>query len=101
MSATATACATFACWSALARTRAMRLTLAFLGLALLLELGWDGLAGHTDTILATGPLLALALSGGVVGTVALISRRRGGAVAPEAFEQSAVGLLSSPAGSDR
>ena len=61
MSATATACATFACWAALARRQAIRLTLAFLALALLLELGWDWLVGHNNgTILAAGPLLALA-----------------------------------------
>ena len=100
MSASATACATFACWAALARKRAMRLTLAFLGLALLLELGWDWLVGHTDTILAAGPLLALALSGGTVGTAALISQRRRGVVAPAALERSSVDLLSSQVRSD-
>jgi O-antigen/teichoic acid export membrane protein len=95
MSATATACATFACWAALARRRAMRLTLAALGLALLLELGWDGLVGHTDTILAAGPFLALALSGGTVGTAAIISRRRADPLAPGALEPSSVGPPSS------
>jgi hypothetical protein len=100
MSATATACASFACWAALARMRAMRLTLALLGLALLLELAWDGLVGRTDTALAAGPLLALALSGCVFGAGVLISRYRGGAVAREAVEQSSVGVLSGPVGSD-
>jgi hypothetical protein len=99
-SATATACATFACWAALARLRAMRLTLVFLGLALFLELGWDGLVGHTSTTLAVGPLLALSLSGGTLGTVALMFRRRAGGLAPEAFEQSPVGRLSSSARSE-
>ncbi|HVD04247.1 MAG TPA: hypothetical protein VNF75_08985 [Candidatus Dormibacteraeota bacterium] len=100
MSASATACATFACWAALARKRAMRLTLAFLGLALLLEVAWDGLVGNTETILAAGPLLALALSGGTVGACALITRRRGSKVAPEAFGQPSVGDLPSQVRSD-
>ncbi len=100
ISATATACATFACWAALARRRAMRLTLALLGLALLLELGWDGLVGHTATILATGPVLALTLSGSIVGAAALISRRLEGALASGVTEDSIVGFHSSPARRD-
>ncbi|MHB8393883.1 MAG: hypothetical protein ACYDC5_05155 [Candidatus Dormibacteria bacterium] len=101
ISATATACATFACWAALARRRAMRLMLALLGSALLLELGWDGLIGHTGTVLAAGPVLALTLSGGVVAAVALISRRRVRMAAPEVADGSAVGILSSSARSEQ
>jgi len=101
LSATATACATFVCWAALARRRAIRLTLAFLALALVLELGWDGLVGHNAILLAAGPLLALSLSGGTLGSAALISRHRAGASAPDAFEQPAVGLASSPSGTER
>ncbi|MHB1498925.1 MAG: hypothetical protein ACYCXN_13575, partial [Acidimicrobiales bacterium] len=101
VSATATACATFACWAALARRRAMRLTLAVLGLALLLELGWDGLIGHTGTVLAAGPVLALALSGGLVVATLFLSRRRAQAPAREAVETTAVGVLSSSARSER
>ncbi|MHB1500471.1 MAG: lipopolysaccharide biosynthesis protein [Candidatus Dormibacteria bacterium] len=101
ISATATACATFACWAALARRRAMRLTLALLGLALLLELGWDGLIGHTGTVLAAGPVLALTLSGGAVGAVALISRSRVQTSAPVVAEASAGGGLSSSARSEQ
>ncbi|MHB1894776.1 MAG: lipopolysaccharide biosynthesis protein [Candidatus Dormibacteria bacterium] len=101
VSATATACATFACWAALARRRAMRLTLAVLGLALLLELGWDGLVGHTGTVLAAGPVLVLTLSGGVVAAVTLISRRRVQTLALEVAETSAVGILSSSARSEQ
>lgn len=100
VSATATACSAFACWAALARRRATRPTLAFLCLALLLELGWDGLAGRTDTILAAGPLLALALSAGAVGVGTVITRRRVGRVDQESFEQSPPGMLSNPARSD-
>jgi len=100
MSATATACTGFACWAALARKRAIRHTLAALGLALLLELGWAGLVGHTNTTLAAGPLLALALSGATVGTVAIISWRRAGPFAPDALETSSAGPLSSQVRSD-
>ena len=95
LSATATACATFACWAALARRRAMRLTLAFLGSALLLELGWDGILGHTATLLAAGPVLALALSVGLVAAAALVSRRLEGTLASEAAEDSTAGFPSS------
>ncbi|HUY24860.1 MAG TPA: hypothetical protein VMV09_06105, partial [Candidatus Saccharimonadales bacterium] len=101
VSATATACATFACWAALARRRAMRLMLALLGSALLLELGWDGLIGHTGTVLAAGPVLALTLSGGVVGAIAFISRRRVQPSRPEVADTSAVGILSSSARSEQ
>ena len=101
VSATATACATFACWAALARRRAMRLTLAVLGLSLLLELGWDGLIGHSGTVLAAGPVLALTLSGGVVAATALIPRRRAQTSTPAEVETPAVGLLSSSARSER
>lgn len=100
MSATATACTTFACWAALARQRVMRLTPAVLGLALLLELVWDALVGHTDTTLAAGPLLALTTTGVGVGVGAVISRRRGGALAQETFEPPSIGVLSGPARSD-
>ena len=99
-SATATACATFACWAALARRRAIRLTLAVLGLALLLELGWDGMIGHTGTVLAVGPVLALTLSGGVVGAGTLIVRHRGGALPPEVAEDTSIGFHASPARTD-
>ena len=99
LSATATACAAFACWAALARKQAMRLTLALLVLALLIELVWDALAS-TETLLAAGPLLALALSGGTIGTAAFIFIRRAGASAPEDSEPSAVGRLSSQVRSD-
>lgn len=101
VSATAAACATFACWAALARRRAMRLMLAFLGLALLLELGWDGVFGHTGLALAAGPVLALTLSGGVVAAAALISRRLVQTLTPEVAETPAVGILSSSARSER
>ncbi|MDA8399416.1 MAG: hypothetical protein M0008_05125, partial [Actinomycetota bacterium] len=101
VSATATACATFACWAALARRRAMRLTLAVLGLAFLLEMGWDGLIGHTGTVLAAGPVLALSLSGGLVATTILLPRRRSHAPALEGVEAPAVGVLSSSARSER
>ena len=101
VSATATACATFACWAALARRRRMRLTLAVLGLALLLELGWDGLIGHTSTILAGGPVLALTLSGGAVAATALLPRHRAQTLTPEVMEPPTVGVLSSSARSER
>ena len=100
LSATATACGTYACWAALARSRSMRPVVAFLGLALLLELGWDGLVGHTESALAAGPLSALAVSGGLVGAAALISRILTGALPPEAIEQSSVSLLPSQVSSD-
>ncbi|MGC2207430.1 MAG: hypothetical protein WA724_06180 [Candidatus Dormiibacterota bacterium] len=102
MSAAATACATFVCWAALARRQAVRLTLAFLGLAILLEVGWDWLVGHNNgTILAAGPLLALALSGGTLGSTVLISHHRAAAFAGEALEPPTVGLASSPSGTER
>jgi hypothetical protein len=101
VSAAATACATFACWAALARRRAMRLTPAILGLALLLELGWDGLLGHSGIVLAAGPVLALTVSGGVVAAVTLISRRRVKTRALEVPEPRAVGILSSSARSEQ
>ena len=100
MSATATTCATFVCWVAVARKRATRLTVAALGLALLLELGWDGLVGHTEIVLAAGPLLAIAFIGGTVGTAAFISWRRASVSAPGALEQPSTDLLSTRAGVD-
>ncbi|MGA7088150.1 MAG: hypothetical protein WB116_07750 [Candidatus Dormiibacterota bacterium] len=101
LSATATACAAFACWTALARKQAIRLTLALLVLALLIELVWDALAGRTETLLAAGPLLALALSGGTVVTATIIFIRRAStSSAPEDSESSAVRLLSSQVRSD-
>ncbi len=96
-SATATACATFACWAALARRRAMRLTLAFLGSALLMELGWDGVFGHTATLLAAGPVLALTLGVCVTAVTALVSRRLEGTFASEVADESTVGFPTSPA----
>ena len=101
VSATATATATFACWAALARRRATQLTLAALGLSLLLELGWDGLIGHSGTVLAAGPVLALTLSVGVVAAITLIPRRRAHRSTPEVAETPAVSLLSSSARSER
>jgi O-antigen/teichoic acid export membrane protein len=98
MSATATACATFACWAAVARARGWRLMLTFIGLALIMELVWDGLVGHSKAVLAAGPLVALAVSGGAVGLVALISWRR--RVASDVFAQPSTGLISGPAGTD-
>lgn len=95
VSATATACATFACWAALARRRATRLMLAFLGLALLVELGWDGVFGHTALVLAAGPVLALTLNGCVVAAVSLISRRLAHGATSERAETPGVGVLSS------
>ena len=101
VSATATACATFACWAALARRRATRPMLALLGLALALALGWDGLIGHSGIVLAAGPVVALIVSGGVVAAVALISRRRVQPEPSEVVETRAVGVLSSSSRSER
>jgi O-antigen/teichoic acid export membrane protein len=101
VSATATACATFACWAALARQRAMRLTPAVLGLALLLELGWDGVIGHSGTVLAAGPVLALTVSGGVVAATFILPRRWAQTPTVEVVETPAVGVLSSSGRSER
>ncbi len=97
LSATATACATFACWAALARKQAMRPTLVLLALALLIELGWDGLAGRTETLLAAGPLLALALGAGTVGLGVMRHARTS---SREGSELSASSLLSTQARGD-
>lgn len=100
MSATATTCASFACWAALAGRRATRSTMAFLCLALVIELAWDAVIGHAGIVLAVGPLMAIALSGVIVGIAALKSKRRSGASLIKAFEQPPAELRSTRAGLD-
>ncbi len=97
VSATATACGTFACWAALALRQAMRLMLAFVAFAIVLELGWDSLIAHTGPVLAAGPVVALTLSGGVVTAGALLCRRQAQTSAPEVAETPVVGILSTSA----
>lgn len=76
LSATATACATFGCWVALARRRAIPLTLVGLGLALLLEVGLDALLAHTPILLAAGPTVTVTLAAVGIAAVLLVTRSR-------------------------
>jgi O-antigen/teichoic acid export membrane protein len=69
LSATATACATFAAWSAMAgRVHVGRVLMALVA-SLAAETIWDLLGAHVATALAIGPLVSLAI-GGIVFVVA-------------------------------
>jgi hypothetical protein len=94
LSATTTATATFGCWAALAWRGSVRLPLAGVGVALALELLWDGLVGHTALILAAGPLMSLTLSGGVISASSLVGRRGAHASPPGGAEPAPVRPIS-------